>query len=148
MHRAATADLTVTVLYLRLFFLRLRTLRVTQRSIRNTWRACGNSARTLFRGVHHPGGALLGAAVPGPGGLVADGDGGPVQGIDGAEEPGGAALDGHDVAGEQVLADERGAGADGVAGVDGDHVPGQGDALVQVAQAAARARAPRWSWGR
>src|ERR1039457_6255173 len=46
MHRAATADLTVTVLYLRLFFLRLRTLRVTYLSTRNTWRACGNRAWT------------------------------------------------------------------------------------------------------
>ena len=103
MHSAATADLTVTVVYLRLFFFRLRTLRVTYRSMRKTWLTCGNSALTWSGASITWMVRRLGAPVPGPGGLVADRDGGPVQGIQGGEELRRVAFDGHDVVRSSVL---------------------------------------------
>ena len=45
MTNTATAVLTSVVTWRREFFLRLRTLRTVYRSIRATWRTCGNSSR-------------------------------------------------------------------------------------------------------
>ena len=81
-------------------------------------------------GIHDLDGPGLLAAVPGPGGLVRDGDRRPVQGVQPFEEAFLVSFRDHYEVGEEFLADEDGVGADGVPGVHGQHPPGE----VQAAQ--------------
>lgn len=105
MPNAAAADLAVAVLYLRLFFLRLRILRVTfdQEDLLHV----REERLDVLGGVHDSDGAALAAAVAGLGGLMLDLDGGPVEGVELGVELRCVDLDGHDVVGEQFLAPAR-----------------------------------------
>ena len=99
-------------------------------------------------GVHDLDGAALAPAVAFLLGDVPDRDRRPVQRVQLLPQLRGVLLDGEHVVREELLADERGVGADGVPGVGGDDVPGQRVVAGSAPAAAARTPGPRWSSGR
>jgi hypothetical protein len=92
----------------------------------------GEPGADVPRSVHALDGAALAAAVALFGGLVLHRDLRPVQGVQFLPQLLGVALDREHVVRQQLLADQRRVGLDGVPGIGGDDVPGQRVVPVQV----------------